>query len=518
MIAGKASVAAVPPSRAGMHPEKSNSVLTSGSLLARNSIWNLLGQLLPLTVALVAIPPLVHGLGVERFGLLSLAWIVVGYFSFFDLGMGRALTKLVADRLAAKEQSSIPPLVWTSLMLMLALGIAGGAIIWGIAPWVVGRALKVPAALGQESVLSFSVLATSVPIVTVTAGLRGVLEAQQRFRILNLIRIPSSMFFFVGPLLVLPFSHSLVPVMMVLVAGRLLAGVAHLLACLHAMPHLHHGFRLQRSLINPVIEFGSWMTVSNVIGPLMVYLDRFLVGILLSIGAVAYYTAPFDMVNRLWVIPGALAGVLFPAFAVSLAEDRERVGLLLNRGNKYVFLVVFPIILSIVTLAPEGLRFWLGPAFAQNSSSVLRWLAVGVFINCLAHVPMALIHSAGRPDITAKLHLAELPLYLVAVWVLTKKMGIEGTAIAWVGRVAIDAFLIWVFANRLAPRKSRFLPKMSAVAFAALLLFFLGTLPHGFAPKMWLLALALLAFGVAAWSWGLGSAERVYLWKVRAES
>src|SRR5215470_14965347 len=97
--------------------------LTSGRLLARNTIWNLLGQTLPMAVGLVTIPLLVRGMGAERFGVLSLAWIVVGYFSLFDLGIGRALTKLVADKLAINDEQSIPPLVWTSLLLLLLLGV-----------------------------------------------------------------------------------------------------------------------------------------------------------------------------------------------------------------------------------------------------------------------------------------------------------------------------------------------------------------------------------------------------------
>src|SRR5713101_3770903 len=104
---------------------KSNASLTGGRLLARNTIWNLLGQLLPMAVGVVAIPPLVRGLGIDRFGLLSLVWIVIGYFSLFDLGMGRALTKLVADKLGANEEKSIPPLAWTSLLLMFLVGVLG---------------------------------------------------------------------------------------------------------------------------------------------------------------------------------------------------------------------------------------------------------------------------------------------------------------------------------------------------------------------------------------------------------
>jgi O-antigen/teichoic acid export membrane protein len=173
--------------------------LTSGRLLARNTIWNLLGQMLPMAVAVVAIPPLVRALGVARFGVLSLAWIVVGYFSLFELGIGRALTKLVADKLGANEEHSIPPLAWTSLLLMFLLGALGGLVAFTISPWLVHRALKVPLELQAETLRGFYLLALSIPIVITTSGLRSILEAQQRFRILNLIRIPLSIFSVAGP-------------------------------------------------------------------------------------------------------------------------------------------------------------------------------------------------------------------------------------------------------------------------------------------------------------------------------
>jgi len=292
--------------------------LTSGRLLAKNTIWNLLGLLSPMVVAVLTIPPLVRGLGIARFGVLSLAWVIIGYFSLFDLGIGRALTKLLADKLGANEESSIPPLAWTSLLLLLLLGVVAGLVMLALAPWLVHKALRVPEPLQPEILSGFYLLALSLPIVTVTSGLRGILEALQRFRILNLIRIPTSVFSFAGPLLVLPFSHSLFPVIIILVVGRIIGVVVHLLACFYALPALRQNFVVQRSIIVPLAKFGGWMTVSNLAAPIIVYVDRFLISALLSVGAVAYYTAPFDIVNRLLVIPGAIASVLFPAFAVSL--------------------------------------------------------------------------------------------------------------------------------------------------------------------------------------------------------
>src|SRR5579859_2241766 len=95
-----------------------NGQLTSGRLLARNAVWNLLGSGAPMVVAVVCIPILIRGLGKERFGVLTLAWILISYAGLFDLGLGRALTQLVARKLGARDEREIPALAWTSLLLM----------------------------------------------------------------------------------------------------------------------------------------------------------------------------------------------------------------------------------------------------------------------------------------------------------------------------------------------------------------------------------------------------------------
>jgi O-antigen/teichoic acid export membrane protein len=490
--------------------------LTSGRLLARNTMWNLVGQLLPMAVGVLAIPPLVRSLGVDRFGVLSLAWIVIGYFSLFDLGMGRALTKLVADKIGGSDEQSIPPLVWTSLFLMLLLGFVGGLITLVIAPWLVHTALKVPTALQHETLRSFQLLAASIPLVTGTSGLRGILEAQQRFRVLNFIRIPTSIFSFAGPLFVIPFSHSLVPVIVVLMIGRLLGALAHLLACFHAMPALRHNMAMRRSAVAPLIKFGGWMTVSNIVGPIMVYADRFLIGGLLSVSAVAYYTTPFDLVFRLQFIPVAVSGVLFPAFATSLASNPKRTALLVSRGIKYIFLAMFPVVLVMVTFAPDGLRLWLGPAFASHSQSVLRWIAAGMFINSVASIPFSLLQSAGKPRITATLHLVETPLYVVAVWMFTRRMGIEGAAIAFTARIVLDTVLLFFFADRMLRHQPRFMTKLAVSLTASLAVLAAATLPQTPVERTVFCLVALLAFGLATFG-GMAPDERDLIQRLRGK-
>src|SRR6266851_7023296 len=137
---------------ASTNPEtRGNLHLTSGRLLARNTVWNLIGSGAPLIVAVVCIPILIRELGKDRFGVLTLAWALIGYASLFDLGLGRALTQLVAKKLGAGDEDEVPALVWTSLLLMLALGVAGAVVVVAVSPWLVHDVLKIPEALQSES-------------------------------------------------------------------------------------------------------------------------------------------------------------------------------------------------------------------------------------------------------------------------------------------------------------------------------------------------------------------------------
>lgn len=473
----------------------------SGRSLAGNTLWNLFGNCFPVVVAVVCLPILKRGLGTERLGIISLAWVVIGYFSLFDLGLSRALTKLVAERIGQGRQPEIPSLVWTSLFLMTGLGLVGSLLTFILAPFLVERLLKVPASLSHEALGSFYWLGAAVPVVVVTAGFRGVLEAVQHFRLATAIRVPMGIFTYLGPAALLPFTHSLIPIIGVLVLGRIVACGAHLWACFHVMPALRSGFGFHRASAKPLFLFGGWMTVSNVLGPLMVTFDRFLIGSIISIAAVAYYSIPYEVVTKLWLISTALVGVLFPVFSATSFADRTRLAYLYESGVKYIFVVLLPLTLLLVIFAPEGLSVWLGSDFAHNSAPVARLLAVAVLVNSMAHVPFTHLQSVGRPDVTAKFHLLELPVYVAMLFFLAKSWGITGVAVAWLLRVTIDCFLLFWFSFRLLPECRFIITRLPLMMAAAMALSLAVALITGLTIKFLVVGAIFLVAMPAAWLW-----------------
>ena len=422
----------------------------SRASLARGTLWNFLGQGAPLVVAIFAIPPLVQALGTERFGVLVLVWMFIGYFSLFDLGIGRALTQLLSERLAVADEQHVSGLVWTAMLLMLALGIAGAGLLLLAAPVMVHSLLRIPAAFQLEALRALQVLALAIPAVVMTAGLTGVLAAKQRFDAINILRLPMGLYTYLAPWLVVQFSPDLFLISVALATGRAIFLVLHVVAGMRVAPGLRRP-RIDAGAIKPLFRFGTWMTVSNIIGPLMVYVDRFVIGMLISMSAVAFYATPYEVVTRLWIVPAAIVAVLFPAFASLHDRDRRHVAELFDRGLRYMVVLMFPLALVIVAFARQGLQLWLGEEFAERSTDVLRWLAVGVFVNSLCQVAFALVQGAGRPDLSAKFHLLQLPLYLGLLWLLLRSHGIEGAAVAWTVRILLDAVMLFMAVRVIIP-------------------------------------------------------------------
>ncbi len=476
--------------------------------LARDSFFNLLGQGLPAVIAYFAIPPLTRQLGADQFGILTLAWVVLGYFSLFDLGLGRALTQVVADRLAAGHHAEIPGAVWASVALMFGFGTLGAIAAAVATPTLVHHVLTIRPALQPETEHCFWILAASIPIVILTDAFRGLLEAGRRFDLVNLIRAPANSSLVLAPVATLPFSHDLVVILAVLVAVRIVILVAHVVLALRVFPDVAVGRSFALAHARPLLKLGSWMTVTNVVGPIMVSMDRFVVGSVLSMSAVAYYTAPYEAVTKMWLLPAAVTGVLFPEFAALIRHRSPRAGMLYRTAIAAVIVLLFPLTAAVVAFAHEGLAFWLGPIYAAQSTVVLRWLAAGVLINSVATVPFTLVQGAGRPDLTAKLHLAELGPYLLILWLCILRFGIVGAAVAWTARVAADCAVLLTMGQRIVPEPRRVIGAslLTAAAIAAALV--AAAAPVSIATRVLIVAIGSAAIVALALGVILGHPER----------
>jgi O-antigen/teichoic acid export membrane protein len=481
--------------------------------VVRNTALNLGGSLVPMLVSLVTIPPILQGCGVERFGIIAMSLTLMGYFTLFDFGLGRATTRFVAAASSAHDDRAVAGYFWSSFGLNVLLGLAGAAILSSLAPWLAGSALPLAASLRSETANAIVWLAVAVPLLTTASSFNGALEGYHRFDLVNLVQVPSDLALKVAPLLVLPVTGRVDAVIAVFVLIRLASACLGMVLCLRFIPGLRTSPSLQRERLTPLLSFGGWLTVTNVVGPIMTYLDRFLIGAFLSMSAVTYYIVPFDVLRRLQVLPHSLGRVLFPIFGTRARGDlhHDPIQRRYEQALKSLAVLMTPAVVGLMALGGDFLRVWLGDEFAERSTAIMQILVVGVYLNALSKPSYWLIQGTGRPDVTAKFHLLELAVYVPVLLVLMSQAGIAGVALAWTARVIVDASLLHAYARRILGSAGAFASGGAPGQAVALLLMGLAwgaSRLDGFGLRL-IATVVLLLIGLL-WSWHrtLGREER----------
>ena len=413
--------------------------------LKRNALWNLAGTAIPMAAGLALIPFTLNRLGSEAFGVLTLVWGLIGYFSVFDLGVGRALTVQLSQLTATGRVSDAGPLVRAGMLLTLAAGLIGVALIWLLAPGMANHWLKISPGLQDEARLAFLIAAVGVLPTTLASGLRGALEGLDRFAASNLSRMVLGVWMFALPGLAVYFHGPRLDVItLYLVLGRWLV-VLGMAVQLRGVLFFRVASIAKRHF-QTLWNYGLWVTVTGIVGPLMVYGDRFFVSAAVGADQLPLYAIPQDVLLRLLLIPMALTGSLLPrlaAMGVSEAATAYR------QTYRRVGVVMLAICLLAAALAYPALSLWISAEFATLALPVVLVLCVGVWINSLASVPYTLLHAKGNPRLTALFHLAELLLYFLALWFLSSRYGLVGAALAWVARVSLDWLLLHFAVRRL---------------------------------------------------------------------
>jgi O-antigen/teichoic acid export membrane protein len=489
-----------------------------GKVLARNTAVNIAGQVIPLLVGVAAMPYTIHHLGPDRFGLLSIAWVVVGYFALLDLGIGPATTKFVAELLGKGEVERLPALVWTALVTQTSFGLVGGVLFAAVSPVLADRLLKIPPQLRTEAHWVFLILAVSLPIGFATGTFQGVLAASQRFDLVNAVGIPTVVLYYIVPAGVLALGFGLRSIVLFLVASRIVALGGYFLFCLRLYPVLGRAVTFHRSFVRTLLGFGSWMTVAGAVGPILTYTDRFLIGGLVSVAAIGFYTPPFMIATKLGIFSGSFTATLFPAFSTSHGRgDSEWIRNALVRSLKYLLLVVGAATLALIFFARPILTLWIGTNFAVEGTSVLQILAVGTLIYSLALVPYNLLQGIGRPDLTAKFHLFEVLPHLGLLWFMVARWGLPGAAFATATLASLDFLLLLIAACRLTHTSPRILVSrdlrrtMTMLAALALSFWVVWTWSHTLSAHVLFSLLLAAGFWVGVWHYVLNQEEKGHL-------
>lgn len=411
--------------------------------IRRHTITNIAGAVIPMFVMLVTVPLYLKTLGDVRYGVLALVWLMLGYFSFMEMGLGKATANHIA-RLHDAPDRERGTIFWTALLVNAALGLVAAFILWNIGEYLLSSVLKIPKEFQSEAQESLPWIIATLPLVLVSSVLNGALEGRKQFFIVNVLQVTSSAIFQVVPLVVAYiYGPSLSYVIPAAVLSRALMNIPFLIACYVYVPLAPRPV-LSASAARSLFSFGGWVAVTGMVSPLLDTIDRFLIGIVLGAQAVTHYVIPMQLVGKVKIIPGSLSRALFPRFSADAPADADRLAL---NAMRTLTIVMTPIVICGIVLLRPFMQIWVGDEIAAIAAPLGEILFFGVWINSLAHIPYFLLQGKGRPDIVAKTHAIEIAPFIFIIWIAMQQWGLYGAAAAWSARVTIEAGLLFLFSG-----------------------------------------------------------------------
>lgn len=407
-------------------------------MIIKNTVLNAAGLVIPGLLFIPAAAYLARTLGVEQFGLLLLMYAMLGYSGIFDAGMTRAVIRKIAQSKTKDEDDFImgtalgAVLVISAIPVFLVLFFSDDIAVW----------LKVSENYTADTVAGLKLLALVVPLFLITVVAFSYLEGKEEFLKLSFYKVITGAVMATAPAIAVYNDASLVSAVLGLLGARIFTAILAIFSL--NMSIGIRNLKFDKKVLIDLVTFGGWISLSNIISPVMVYMDRFILSNSVGAASVAFYNAPSDLIEKISVLPGALARTIFPLFS--------RLGSHIEYEKKIYFglVIVLLILLAPLFLMAESIMdLWLGEPYGLQSSFILKILIIGFFFNALAQIPFAAIQAKGHSRFTALLHLTEVAPYLLLLFYLVDILGLVGAAYAWAARVIIDFFCLLFFSRRI---------------------------------------------------------------------
>ncbi len=421
-------------------------------MLLRDSAWNFAGLALPALVALATVPWLIHGLGLEGFGIVTLIASVVGYFGILDINLSAGAIKYLAQHQATGDARRFAQTFWFGLLLHGALGVAGGLLLAALSHGLLAHFFSVSPALREPTRHALQLAALGFVLSQLLGYLLSVPQALQRYDVSARAEAGFGMLVNIVSAVVACTGGGIAGVML----ARVAVAAANLLWLGWQLARL--GAPLapawpSREVAQQLLRFSAHSYLSRLATMLHQHADKLIVGALAGPVALAFYTVPVQLAGRLLGLTYRLGSVIYPRVSALAATGQQPRLLAIYLDSSRLLTYLNFAVLAVIALAGAAfLERWVGAAFVAAGYPVLLLVTLALLADSLTTLPSLVNDGLGHPHITGRFALARGLAGVPLVYLGTRVAGIEGAALAHlVASVVMSALFLAYVHGRTVP-------------------------------------------------------------------
>ncbi len=402
--------------------------------LAHDLVAGLAASFWSMAAALIAVPFLLHYLGVEAYGLIGFGTALQSFLMLLDLGLSPTISRQVARATVHGDMAGARNLLRSLAWIYWSVAAAIIVLLASLAGWLANNWLN-------ASTISASTLNNAILLMALQIGFRwpaglyiGALTGAHRIVTANGIGAVYYTFANLGAVAVVAWWS---PTIEAYFIWQVATGLAYTMALqIAAWRSLGGGAgaRFKVDELRLIWRFAAGMSGVALASVIMTQLDKIILSRLLSLDAFAHYMIAVLAVSILYRVLGPVFNAIYPRFSALVVKGEEEELSLVYRTASNVFGIFwFPGVMLLAICAQPLLLLWTGdPRIADEAAALLSLLAIGTGLHGTMFFPYALQLAYGEIRLTLKIHLLLLAVQLPLLLTLAITFGALGGAMAWV--------------------------------------------------------------------------------------
>jgi len=414
--------------------------------MMKNSIVNFLGAAIPAVANLVAVPLLVHNLGTEDYGLLTLVLALVGYFALLDINATQGSIRFIAEYDSLGQPRKANEVISISLIIYLSIGFAGLFLILLSAPALIEHVFEIQSEKEDIALFTLRLAGVAFLFSQLQAYLVSIPQAMQQYKV---SAATEAVFGTITPLLsaavaVLGYGIEDVILARLILSIINVAVLWRLVKCLRPDLSL---VKATKATTRNLVSFSAYSYLSRIAAVSQAHMDRVILGIFLGMTHITYYSIPVTLCNRLFGMTFRLGSVIYPAVSqLNVQGDADNLQRIYLSASRYITAINSFLLLLIIVYGQDLLNLWVGSEFVEEGYPILVIATLAMMIDSMTNLPSLMNNAIGHPKITGYFAVARAIIGVILLTVGTIWWGIIGTAIGHlIGSILMTVlFLIYV--------------------------------------------------------------------------
>jgi O-antigen/teichoic acid export membrane protein len=399
---------------------------------------------LKIIIFIVLTPYIIHSIGIDNFGLYTLAFSTLGLFTLLDLGFQTGTVKFSAQCKGdgnLDKRNQVLSTIFVFYIFLSIIAFAGVLIL----SFFFTEMFDISTSQQTIALILLWIIAARVVIIRLPLNIyKSVLFAEQNISLLNFIGIFSIIVYALSVWCIFSLGLGVIALAWINLAAMLLENFIMMFFAYKKIDKLKVSIRLfDLSVLKEVFSFSAFAFLSNIAALILLKTDPIIIKFFLPISAVAIYAIALKITQQAILLPKQCINVLTPLIAeLKGQEDESKIRDVMLWGTKIILAPSLMLCIALIALASEILTCWVGKEFAAAAPSLIL-LICATIITVPQMMASNILTMSGFHKFTGTLSIISAIINVVLSISFVYSLGITGIALGtFLTTVIIDFTLI----------------------------------------------------------------------------